>query len=181
MAEPKNSFMDVSEPGKTPAGATSRPIIVSKGAAIKDPMMAESPKTAVEPALPPSATKKSLQPLSAEPETTQATAADAAPSKSTPADTATEPTVEAPLDDIESTDESKHAAADKADVERNQAVEKLITSKQYFVPIGAVAQRRNSRNTALLAVVLLLIVGAVLAIDAELIETGISLPFDLIK
>lgn len=64
---------------------------------------------------------------------------------------------------------------------KQEALQKLITDKKYFVPIGQVSHRRNQRMLIIVVVVLLIIIGGYFAIDAGLVSTPITLPLDLIK
>jgi hypothetical protein len=64
---------------------------------------------------------------------------------------------------------------------KQEEVTKLIENKKYFVPIGQVAKRRNKRASLAILVLLVLLVGFYLAVDAGIIMTTISLPVDLIK
>lgn len=186
--EVKKPVMDVEKPGTTPADATSRPVIISKGPAIKDPMVNDSNAETIEKEAPlpvPSAKKKTIHPLSEQPkdETTEAQPeAKSEPANSEPAeaDVAT---------NVAPTEEEEKAATAEAEAElseedrkRQELTDKLIAEKKYFVPIGAAEKRRTVRNTVVLFVVFIVVVAAVLfAVDAELIQTNITLPFDLIK
>lgn len=70
--------------------------------------------------------------------------------------------------------EDKEAAA------RQEAVQKLITEKTYNLPIGE-AKRKRNMSLILLLLLLLLLVLAYFAIDAGVIKTSISLPFEFFK
>lgn len=188
MVDKNKPLTDVEKPGTTPAHATSRPIIISKTPAVKDPMVAAEEPSPTEPVrLPPSAAKKTIVPLTAadkKPET---------PAESEPADKSADKPEEAEVKEealpVETpTDQSPEeiaaaaqAVLSKEEQQQAELVEKLVEQKKYFVPIGAVQKRRTARNTALLAFVLLVLVGAALAVDAGIIETEFTLPFDLIK
>lgn len=62
-----------------------------------------------------------------------------------------------------------------------EAINKLIEDKTYYLKIGHANKKRNSAIYGLLALVLVMVVAGALAIDAGLVETGITLPFDLIS
>src|SRR5690606_38530579 len=64
------------------------------------------------------------------------------------------------------TKEAEEAAAKK----KQEAIDKLVAEKKYFVPIGQVAKRRNQRVGIVLLVLLLLLAGAYLAMDAGLVD-----------
>lgn len=77
---------------------------------------------------------------------------------------------------------AKKAAEEKAKEAAKKAEEfqSLINSKKYFVNIHQSATSGGAGKWILL-LLLLLIAGAVAAIDAGLVETSITLPFDLIQ
>lgn len=63
---------------------------------------------------------------------------------------------------------------------KTEAIEKLITEKKYFVPIGK-DSRSSIKGMWVPAVVLLLTLLVIVgAIDAEILKTGFSLPFDFL-
>jgi hypothetical protein len=180
----KKPVMDVEKPGATPASATSRPLIVSRGPAIKDPMVNEDEaQPATEPQLVSSSKKKTIQPLS-EQETKPAEGASPEPSPDTKEASQEQSAPEAtPIDETpEVTSNAAAPAMSDEDIKRQELVDKLVLEKKYFVPIGAVQKKRTVRATVLfLALLLSLAAGAVVAVDANLISIGIHLPFDLIK
>lgn len=175
---------DIEKPGTTPAHATSRPIITSRAPAVKDPMVSDdAAKTSAEPArFAPSVTKKKIVPL----ETNNDSVTKAAPTASE-TEAPSEPAEETPLPELTQQDVDDAAAAaqvalSKEEQQQAELVAKLTEQKKYFVPIGAVSRRRTARVTLLLSIVLVMLaVGGVMAIDAGIIETNITLPFDLIK
>lgn len=77
---------------------------------------------------------------------------------------------------------TKREEEQKAEEERKkaEALEKLIVEKKYFVPIGKAHQATKRGVWVLTAVLLLIFIGLVGAIDAEVLEFGFSLPFDLL-
>jgi hypothetical protein len=84
--------------------------------------------------------------------------------------------------------ETKKEAARKADeqAQKAAALDELIASKKYFVPIGVEnpgqhAKKQGHGFTVFLLFLLVAVVGGYLAIDAELLDVGIALPYDLIK
>lgn len=191
MAEPKKPVMDVAKPGETAATANSRPIILNKSPAIQDPMVNKvDEESKAEPAIvAPSASRKVISPLGPEDSPTEVTDHAEQTDKSTepePETPESQPKTDAEIEADEVSAKATEKAADtkqlEEDQKRQELVEKLVKSKQYFVPIGAVSKRRNNRILAsILILVLLVFIGGVAAIDAELIDTNISLPFDLIK
>lgn len=182
----KKPVMDVEKPGTTPASATSRPVIIGRGPAIKDPMVNEATPEGDEQPTPqqqPLAKKKTIQPLTEQPVPEAETKSDVQPAET---DDKPEPAPELTPAEEEAT--AKSEAADVAqklsdeELKRQELVEKLVAEKKYFVPIGAAQKKRTVRNTMLLFLSFILILGgALLAVDAGLIQTDITLPFDLIK
>lgn len=169
---------DIEEPGQTPATATSRPLIISKGSIIKDPMVHAEENQPEPPAeiAPPSVNKKVIEPL-------------AAPETETKVDEPKEPEVspvETPdMDPEAELDPTDPKVNDKefAEMEKRQtAVDTLVKSKKYFVPIGAVAKRKAGRQgVATIIILIIAVVAVVAAIDAELLAVNMDLPFDVIK
>lgn len=77
--------------------------------------------------------------------------------------------------------QDQKAAAEVA--ARNQAIEKMIENKQFYVPIGHTVTGKKSGGKGgliVLLVLLLLLAGAYLAVDAGLIDIGIQVPYRLI-
>ncbi len=183
MAEkPAKPITDIQKPGKTPAAATSRPIIVGHGIPLKDPMMAADE---AKPAEQQSAekltrpTSKVVKPLS-----------EQAPVASTQPEPAKKDVEDAAISDQAVVDAVVERAGDKKQAEKDadvlhkrlELVEQLVQSKKYFVPIGVAAKKRTHRiELGLFVALLILLVGVVLAIDADVINTDIQLPFDLLK
>ena len=70
---------------------------------------------------------------------------------------------------------------EKAQQAKSEQLDKLVSGKKYFLPIGQVTRRRNNRN-ALIILVLLLVLALVvadLAVDAGLVKTNIQPLTDL--
>jgi len=79
-------------------------------------------------------------------------------------------------------EEKRRAEAEAAAKAEREKYQKLIEEKTYFVPIDQSASSSGSKAaTFLLFVLLFVLIGAVLAVDAGLLEIGIELPFDLIQ
>lgn len=196
MAQAKKPVMDVAKPGKTPAGATSRPIIVGHGPAIKDPMVndGDTPQADVdtEEKQPLQASHKVITPITdtADSESVR-TSKDASDSDDKPkeaepegADESDELTDDAVVDAVidQVADKKQSEKVDDAAIKRQELVEQLVSSKKYFLPINSIKRRRNSRLAIVLVAALLpLLIGLVLAIDAGVLLPEVTLPFDLIK
>lgn len=178
--QPNKSGQDIAKPGSTPADATSRPLIVTKSAMIKDPMVQTDDAVSSQEVVvaPPSASKKTIEPLTSQEKTDTAADSEVKESSDTPDESS----------DASSTADTMVVEGDSATKEQDDAgkrqaiADELIQQKKYFVPIGAETRRRAGRR---LIVVLLLIavtsIAAVLAIDAGIIATNLQLPFDFIK
>jgi len=76
----------------------------------------------------------------------------------------------------------KKEEVSQEEIAKQEAYEKLIEDKKYFLPIGKATKRRHTQHfLTFLFVILLLVPGAYLAVDAGIVETSFELPFDLIK
>lgn len=203
MASGAPKLFDVAQPGKTAASATSRPIIVNHGSMIKqDPMVkdeAVAGPTKSGDIAPPSQSKKAkevVQPsvendekppteevkkpekeeaVTPEPKDAENTDSTTAPDASS--ETGSEVATEL-ANKIASNKEEKAKAEEQS--KKVEELNKLIDSKKYFVQIH---QGPTSRNLSswILVILLLATIGVVLAIDAEVLNVGLLLPFDLIK
>jgi hypothetical protein len=188
MAAPvnkKKSLMDVAKPGDTVPDSSSRPVIVTHKPMIKDPMVSTDANEA-EP------TPAAQKPIQASKNRTIApinedTAVDATETKEdVKEDDQTISTSEtAAVDAVAGQAAEKTSAAKVSEAEREKqaAIEKAIEDKKYFVHISFAHKKGVMRGLVVATVMILLAaaVGGLLAIDAELISTDISLPFDLVK
>lgn len=169
---------------KAEPSTTSRPIIVSHGPQVQDPMMKpeEVSEEAVAPT--PSAAKKVIQPLESTEKPEDTSTPEEKPTEES-SDAAKEEAKEAAVVDAVAEqadlDKKKAAGPTEEDLKKQEEIEKLITSKKYAVPIGQVAKRRNKRASVVVLVLILLLAGAYLVVDANIVETEIQLPFELIK
>ncbi len=161
----KNMAADVAKPGTTPASATSRPIIVSRTAAVSDPMVSSTPAQPEKPA----------------------PAADVAVSSGS-MKPRIEPTKAAQEVLKDATKESDEANADEP-IEKVEATDKqarlgeIIESGEYNVSIK---QKNASINAVtfivtVLSIVLVAVVVVFLLTDLKIIDLGIKLPFELFK
>lgn len=122
----------------------------------------------------------STGPAAAEEETAQETPeppeekpAEGAPEPAEPAEQAEEPTSQK--------DASKDAAKAAEQTSAEDAeLRQLIESRQYYVPIGE-AKRKRRTGAVVLVLLVLMAAGLVVAVDAEVIDVPIALPFDVIK
>lgn len=74
-------------------------------------------------------------------------------------------------DEIEAEEERK----------RQESIEMLVAEKKYFVPIGKAHKKSNQISLVLTLFLFVVLVGVLAAIDAEVLDAGFNLPFDLIK
>jgi hypothetical protein len=191
--------MDVAKPGKTAPDASAKPVIVGHKPMVQDPMMtaevnAETEKAGPEEQLVAAATtstaKKVIAPITREEEPGEVESPEA---ETTPEDSTAQTTEVG--DTGENTDSNDSAVVDavidqvgakkpeglsEEELKRQEELDKLVADKKYFVPIGKV--HRNSSRLIIGFTLLLLVVflGLLLAIDAEIIEAGFTLPFDII-
>jgi hypothetical protein len=199
-------IVDVSQPGKTAPAGTSRPIIVGHKMLQQDPMISEDKAATVpEPgktedkpaeAAPAAAPRnnKVIAPLTEsksedEPPEPEAKTEEPKPEEPKPEETKEEGSEPAKADGSAVVDavieqagaKRKQDQESEADKKRQAELEKLIEEKKYFVPIGQVRRRRNTRWGITILLLLVIIAGAYLALDAGLIQANIKLPVDLIK
>lgn len=194
----KNSLIDdVAKPDKVTPDASSRPLIVGHKPILKDPMVTQdAEEKPVETTNEKPVTRnKTVAPLT--PETTAETppteptadtppASEAASAEATPAPT---DSAQASSDDAAVMDalaeqagaDKKDKAASEAELKAQEEIAKHIAEKTYNVPISATDVEKRTQATAWLLLLLVVIFGAVLAVDAGLVDIDITLPFDLIK
>ncbi len=192
-AAPKH-IIDVTHADKTAPSDTSRPVIVTNRPILKDPMMSEtssdpelSPPAAATPATEEGSDKpktlsfgeKVVAPTAANETEIPAKSAPAtkpAASEAQPADASANTDAETPPDTSRGALSKDPAASD--DIEASQQaeheaeVQKLIESKQYYLPIETTEHRRSRRFVAL-GVVLSLVLAVAwgdIALDANLIQ-----------
>lgn len=189
----KKPIMDVAKPGDTAATATSRPVIINHGMLVKDPMMqdkgdeAASELAAEENTPKITQSKKILVPI----ETTEAASEkrenktdDPEKEEATNSESEEEQVEEAVVDAVvdQMADKKEQDKAAEEDQKREELVAKLVSEKKYFVPLAVARHSRNNKiGIVVISMLIPLIVGIVLAIDAGVIGENISLPFDLIK
>ena len=133
----------------------------------QEPTIAEEPKSDPEPVPTPSP-----DPASSPTETE--------PPKPEETETSETASVDAVVAEVGDKKESAKKAEEQA--KRDQEVQALIDSKKYVVPIGheSVAEKKNT-VAIILFILVILVLGAYAAIDAELVDVGLKLPYDLIK
>lgn len=208
-----DKVMDVAKPGKGKIVGTSRPVVapLTSGTAKQESVDTVSDESVPEPALvAPSVAKKVIQPLSdtekpvEEAEKTEADEASAEASVK-PSDTITEPQTEPTRSADAPAEGSTDGSADAAEVnaladqmkskkeeaakaeeqaKKDAALQELIDSKTYVVPIGKTSKKSKTKTNpaaVLLLVLVLVLVGGYALLDAGVVDVNITLPFDLIK
>ncbi len=202
-------IMDVSKPGETPADATSRPVIVKHRSVMKDPMVAEpnpsqldtsedstevveDKETSKDSTEPVSRKAAKIAPLTTEGGTDQQEETPAEPENVNEDEKA--PEESADTEEKSASQNLGNAAVDalaneamkkkkpsKEDIEKIAAIDKHIEDKTYFAPIGQISKRRAKMHWVIFIIILLLLLGAYIAIDAGLVLEDVSLPVELIK
>lgn len=86
------------------------------------------------------------------------------------------------IEDVSATVTTKKQAQDEEakkqarELEKQAEIEKLIENKHFFVPINAAQKRRSRRAIIVLGLMLIVVVGVLVALDAEVIDIGVE-PF----
>jgi len=188
-AEPISKTGKTVEVPEAPKEEAKKPQIVI----IKDASESEEEPVAVEKPEVPAVAEEPAKVEELAPEAEAEKAAEASPEE--PATPAAEVTEEPALagettetDTVETTEETPADGEAKAKAEpinaENEKVNKLIVSKEYFLPIKKSRSKASGHHHTKLVWVLLLIailVGAYVAIDAQLVKNDIKLPYHVFK
>lgn len=75
---------------------------------------------------------------------------------------------------------SEAAKKEAEAIKTQQEVESLVNNKQYFVPINSVQKRRSMKLVVILLVLLVVVLGVLAALDAGLLDIGVTAPTDFI-
>lgn len=84
----------------------------------------------------------------------------------------------------ESSDKPKEQRkAEEEALKKEEALNEMIASKKYFVPLARDSTQKGSNKSALIVLLafIILIAGAYLAIDAKVLKVPVSLPYHFIK
>lgn len=195
--DPKALVSDVTKPGQNPPSATSRPVITVHKGIMKDPMVSGKDDKPV--AADKKITKTServLAPLNTETATAKT---PKNPEPVSPAETEQPVATDTEVAAVPATDNPPSLAGgiakaekgielktdtgpSKEDIERREHIDELINSGEYFLPIGQITSRRNTKRFLAVFMILLIIglIGAYLAVDAGLIQTDVKLPFEIL-
>lgn len=193
--------MDVSKPGKTAPTASAKPVIVGHGPMVQDPMVTPEASPEAELATPEQATPEVSSPAAGKKVITPLTESDKVTETSVDEPVAEvaevpqeEPKLEEPEQVTEETTESavvdavidqvgskkKEDIVSEEDRKKQEHIDTLIEEKKYFVPIGKTHGKSGGVILIITLLLLLVLIGLLAAIDAELIDAGFTLPFDLL-
>lgn len=197
-------IVDVAKPGESSPGATAKPVIVGHGTMIKeDPMVtANKPADDLVPDSPAQTLPKKGEKVITAPAQSDMEAKSESASKPAEQPKAAEKEVttqeeskeegkvssseQAAVDAVaEQADKDKKKKADPTDEEkaRAAAIQKLIDEKKYFVSVSATRRQRKAMHSLLILLLLVIIIaiGVYLLIDAEIVDLGVKLPFEIVK
>jgi len=208
MADDDKKVFDVAKPGSSKPTTGTKPMVIGHKSLAQDPSInvkaSENPP--VEPkttddnivdskvSAPPSQKKRVIVPLSdttsntednkADTEQKPSSSSEVAEIKSSTPDSTNLQSVDETTSVIDKKDAPKDKEKDAGDIqlEREEHLQELIKSKKYAVNIKE--KRSFGLKTFILTILGITILGAivvVLLIDADIIDLGIKLPFDLIK
>lgn len=181
MAEPKSGtskqIMDVSRPGTTAPSDTSKPVIVNNRPMLKDPIIAKTSDQVSDvpekeaPSVGPEKGKITIEPPAKDPNQADDKDQEEVPEKAVETHDSMEDEDE--NDPVKQTAEQANAEAEK--IAKHEAeIDKLAESKQFFLPINSIEDRKTKRFI-LIGVVLSLVLAVVwidIALDAGLIKLG---------
>lgn len=189
----------MAKPGSTPAGPTSRPIIVGHQASLgQDPLLAKIQSAASDLGGAPElklTKQKKISPNT--PEASDETPADeqqavknqpsaadqAAQAKPQPETAASNSNaaIDALAGEVNAKAQAKEHSKDE--LQQQEKIRTLIESKQYSLPITEGGRKAASERVVSWLLIFLLLAAAVtwLAVDAGYLDIGIDLPYDLIK
>jgi len=196
---PGPKTFDVTRPEETKAAIGSKPMIVGHKTLTRDPMMTDAKKDSdsdesenknissegesdvstnsdeqIEPKQAPSKAKKVISPISHDKEINDAT---------TETDSDKEPISVGEQETLsQETTDQKLVDPEVKKMDRKQALEELVGSKKYFVTIHRESSGLTVKSVlaAIILPTVLLVVVYVALVDAEIIESSIILPFDLL-
>ncbi|HVW23193.1 MAG TPA: hypothetical protein VHB51_01780 [Candidatus Saccharimonadales bacterium] len=189
MADSKKNIkpiVDVAHPGKSAPAGTSKPVIVTNRPILQDPMVVtqEGSKPEEDSGTPVSVktTAPTLKPTEdkakAEPKLESTPKAEPESDPDEIKSPATDGSLDDAADDKPRDPEAEAAAeADAEAAEKtktDETVQKLVDSKQYYLPINSVEKRKTKRFIALgvLLAVVLAVAWADVALDAGLVHLG---------
>lgn len=192
--------MDIAKTGNTSPDETSRPVIVKNRVVLNDPMVKQQTPKQTEQAVQteekinePSGEivtgKKTITPIhesndskaSNEGDNTKPT--DSVNNNQTSDDSENKEAnaiVDAVVQQANAKSDSGVEAPDKTD-QRQEVINKLVDAKTYFLPIGQVTRRKQTKQLLWLVVFLIILAAVYVAVDLELFALPFPLPFDLFR
>lgn len=193
------SVFDVSKPGSTAPSSSSKPIIVSHKPLIKDPTLvdnseqeseakdtemlkAPSEKAEVSRTIikPPSDIESGAESEGPEEEEVKYASDEHKPDKSSESTEKSQEEVVVDAVISQASDKKQKKIEQEQEEDKNDRINKLVESKQYFVKVRQPKAKRNKKAVRLLFLLLLtVLVGFVIAADAEVIN--VKVPVDFIK
>lgn len=165
MAEDdKKPMEDVSKPGTTPASATSRPIIVSRTAAVSDPMVSTAQPEKTQPPSVSTESSGSMRPRIEPTKAAQAVQKDAT-NETDAANALAEPIKEPIIDD------------------KQVRLGDIIESGEYNLSIKQKNASSNIKTflVTVLMIILFFVLILYLLTGLDIVDLGIKLPFQLFK
>ncbi len=156
MTPQKAKPFDVAKPGDTAADATARPLIVGHGSSLKQDPMVAGPPTVDSEKIGSNGTAMTHSAAAINPKTEQGDKKVAqVASEPNSSDAAT---VDALAEEIGA--KKQNQKDDQTATKRQEELERVIASKQYFVPIGEAKRRRANHLAWTLLGAMLMVAGA---------------------
>lgn len=182
QSKPKQ-VMDVSKPGQTAAGASSRPIIVSDRPSVQDPMVSTptapplDEETAEKIPVTKTPSQKQTPPPKQQPkpQPSQPSAPAEPEQKQTPEKQEPQAPPQEPAPPKEQTQPEPQP---KAESDRPYPREELVHDRTYFMPVTKPPRRHGFPWLLVLLIIILIGVAVYIALDAEIIPN--NLPLNLI-
>lgn len=190
----EDKVFDIAPASKRTPVTGSRPVIVGHKLEVKDPMVKDEEPTS-EHIGPISKMAKTIMPIDAsqtevktedntesvQPEETKETAEELAVVEQKPNGPEAQDKSQKPQEQkAEAQLVEKEKTAEEQEAEYQAKVDELVASKQYFIKVNA-PNKSLGKKLLFPLIFLVLLAGAYLAVDAELIETDVKLPYHFFK
>jgi hypothetical protein len=189
-----SKVFDIARPGSGRPVEASRPVIANRSISVKDQMVTGVPNPPKEVLSAPSVSRKIIAPITEE-DTLAPVATEVA--ATTTEEIAKEPEVEKAVDDTPTGSETAavDALADatgksredqkaaEEQLKRDAALQELINSKKYVVPLAHDSTKNGDSKLAIIVLLALILLasGAYIAIDSKVLKTNINLPYHFFK
>ncbi len=182
MADVTRKSIDIAKPGTVAPDTTARPIITGHKT-IQDPMVKNDTATETQDtkaSAPVQSKKKVISPIvnkTEEPRSEPDVDVDNSPTDDNQPSTSESAVVGAVIDQLAT---KKENSIDAEEVKKIEEIEKHISEKTFFVPIGTPKQEKADRAVVVVLILILITgVGVLLAADAGLI-TAFESPFNFL-